>query len=62
MYSNSAINANITATSSIAGTAVTNYEYEDIVNETKRKIKILKPEYLSSIEKDFNSKFENTNG
>jgi len=62
LYSNSAINANITATSSIAGTAVTNYDYEDTVNETKRRIKILKPEYLSSIEKDFNSKFENTNG
>ena len=62
LYSNSAINANITATSFIAGTAVTNYDYEDTVNETKRRIKILKPEYLSSIEKDFNSKFENTNG
>ena len=62
LYSNSTINANITSTSSITGTAVTNYDYEDIVNETKRRIKILKPEYLSSIEKDFNSKFENTNG
>lgn len=33
--------------------AVTNFEYEDELNEAKRKIKLIKPEYYSTIIKEF---------
>jgi hypothetical protein len=36
--------------------AVSNFEYEEIVNEAKRRIKVLRPEYVSSIVKDFKNK------
>jgi hypothetical protein len=34
---------------------VTNYEYEERLNDEKRYIKILKPEYLSAVLSDFKS-------
>jgi hypothetical protein len=37
-------------------TSVTNYEYEDQLNDTKRRIKLLKPQYVES----FVSNFERT--
>lgn len=39
-------------------TPVTNFMYEDAQNELKRRIKILKPQYLESVIRDFNSKLE----
>lgn len=33
--------------------AITNYEYEERLNDQKRYIKILKPEYLSAVLSDF---------
>lgn len=48
--------ANITVVTSYTGTAVTNYTYEDEVNETKRRIKILKASYVDSIVNDFKKK------
>jgi hypothetical protein len=62
LYSNSSINATITSTVVISGIPVTNEDYEITVNESKRRIKILKIDYLQAIIKDFNSKFDNTNG
>lgn len=36
--------------------AVTNFQYEDELNETKRRIKVLKPEYLEAVVRDFINK------
>lgn len=36
--------------------AVTNFQYEDEFNETKRRIKVLKPEYLEAVVRDFTNK------
>lgn len=58
LYSNSSITANITATTATSGTAVTNYIYEDTVNETKRRIKILNPKFVDSIIRDFKRSLE----
>ena len=56
LSSNSAVNANITSTVTLSGTAVTNYDYEDIVNESKRRIKILKSTYIDAVVNDFKKK------
>ena len=37
---------------------VTNYEYENRINESKRNIKLLKPEFLDTIVEQFNSAVE----
>lgn len=39
----------ITSTVPIAGTPVTNFLYEDSVNESKRRIKLVKPAYVSGL-------------
>ena len=54
--SNSLVNANITSTVTISGTPVTNYTYEDTVNESKRRIKILKASYVDAVVTDFKKK------
>jgi len=56
LSSNANANANITATSIISGTPVTNLQYEDTVNDTKRKINILKNQYIDSVINDFKIK------
>jgi hypothetical protein len=38
--------------------SITNYEYEDTVNESKRQIKILKPAYVNGLIQDFKRKLE----
>ena len=58
LNSNAQVNANITATVTISGTPVTNYIYEDTVNEAKRRIKVLKLAYVDPIVKDFKQKLE----
>lgn len=45
-----------TAARKSALTPVTNFEYESKINESKRKIKILKPEYLRQILSEFSEK------
>jgi hypothetical protein len=60
LFSNANVAANITATTAIVGTPVTNLVYEEEVNETKRRIKILKPQYLDAVISEFNSKLEIT--
>jgi len=56
LSSNANANANITSTSIISGTPVTNLQYEDTVNDTKRKINILKNRYIDSVINDFKIK------
>ena len=58
LNSNAQVTANITSTVTISGTPVTNYAYEDTVNETKRRIKILKLVYVDAVIKDFKQKLE----
>jgi hypothetical protein len=54
--SNTSSSANITSTVVLSGTPVTNYAYEDIVNESKRRIKILKPTYIDAVVNEFKKK------
>ena len=54
--SNTSSSANITSTVLLSGTPVTNYTYEDAVNESKRRIKILKTSYVDPIVTDFKKK------
>ena len=54
--SNTSSSANITSTVVLSGTPVTNYTYEDTVNESKRRIKILKASYVDAIVSDFKKK------
>ena len=54
--SNTSSSANITSTVVLSGTPVTNYTYEDEVNESKRKIKILKNAYVDAIVSEFKKK------
>ena len=54
--SNTVNNSTITATKTISGTPVTNYVYEDGVNESKRRIKILKTSYVDAVVRDFKKK------
>jgi len=45
----------------LSGIPVTNFNYEDKINETKRRIKILKPQFVERIVKDFDSKLSQIN-
>ena len=56
LASNTSSNANVTSTVVISGVPITNYEYEDTVNETKRRIKILKAEYKDTVIREFRKK------
>ena len=58
LNSNAQVNANITSSVTISGTPVTNYVYEDIVNEAKRRIKILKLVYVDPVVKEFKKNLE----
>ena len=62
LASNSQLRANVVSTIILSGIPVTNYNYEDEVNESKRRIKILKPQYVERVNKEFDSKFEQVNG
>jgi hypothetical protein len=46
---------------SLSQIPVTNFVYEDRINETKRRIKILKPQFVERIVKDFDSKLSQIN-
>ena len=58
LVGNTLNNANITATVTISGTPVTNYNYEDDLNESKRRIRVLKSVYVNSLISDFKKKLE----
>lgn len=49
------ITANVTSTSTLSGIPVTNITFEDIENEKRRRITILKPEIISEVISDFES-------
>ena len=53
---NVAANANITSTSVIYGIPVSNFFFEDGENEDKRRIKILKSEYVDAVVAEFTKK------
>ena len=54
--SNTSVKANVTSTVVLSGTPVTNYDYENTANESKRRIKILKPSYIDAVVNDFKKK------
>lgn len=55
---NTSHTATIEAATVNTGTAVTNYIYEDGVNESKRRIKVLQSRYVDSVVKDFKAKLQ----
>lgn len=46
----------------VGATSVSNYDYEESLNESKRRIKILKPQYVEAVNREFNNKLESING
>lgn len=56
LFDNANITANITSTETIGCEPITAFLYEDRLNENRRKIKILKPQYLESVLKEFDTK------
>ena len=56
VLTDSNITGNINVTTVVYGTPVTNYVYEELENESKRKIKLIKSAYVDSIIKDFKKK------
>lgn len=62
LASNTSVTANITAVTIITGTPVTNFNFEDQENESRRRIKIIKPQFIEKIIKDFESKLSQVNG
>jgi hypothetical protein len=56
LASNTQVTANLTSTTIISGIPVTNFLHEDRVNDTKRRIKILKPQFMENVVREFESK------
>jgi len=54
--SNTIAIANITSTATVTGIPVTAYVYENEINESKRRIKILKPQFVDIVIEQFNQK------
>ena len=54
--SNTSNRANITSTVILSGTPVTNFTFEEEINESKRRIKILKASYVDAVVNDFKKK------
>ena len=54
--SNISNRANITSTVILSGTPVTNFTFEEEINESKRRIKILKASYVDAVVNDFKKK------
>lgn len=46
----------------IGAVPVSNFQYEENLNELKRRIKVLKPQYIEAVIREFSSKLENING
>ena len=55
LVNNNLIRANITTTTLITGSPITNYTFEIEENETKRRIRIIKPQVISEIINEFES-------
>jgi hypothetical protein len=62
LLSNSSITANIIQSQTIPGiTAVTNMVYEDEQNESRRRIKVLKPQYVQAVITELKNILEQVN-
>ena len=53
LATNTASNANVTSAVVISGVPISNYDYDDSVNETKRRIRLLKAQYIDTIIREF---------
>lgn len=62
LATNTAITANVTSTTINSGIAVTNIVYEDRENEKKRRIRLLKPQFIEGVIREFESKMANLDG
>jgi hypothetical protein len=56
LSSNASANAYVSSTSLIYGTPVTNLQYEDKINESKRRIRLLKNQFVDALINDFKKK------
>lgn len=61
LASNSQIKANVSSSSVISGVPITNFDYEDTLNESRRRIKVLKPEFVELVIREFDSKIAEIN-
>lgn len=61
LAANNQITANITSTTILSGIPITNFTFEDRENETKRRIKILKPQFIERLVREFDSKLAQIN-
>lgn len=61
LSTNANVVANVSAVTAITGTAVTNYSYEEALNEGRRRIKLIKPQFVERIVKEFESKLAQVN-
>lgn len=52
----------IVNSTAIGATSVSNFQYEERLNDTKRRIKLLKPQFLQSQVNEFNNKLDVING
>lgn len=50
---NANVSANISQTSTLTGTPITNFQYESELNEQRRRIKVIKPQLVSDIINNF---------
>jgi len=62
LSSNTSLTANVTATTINNGVAVTNFIYEDRENENKRRIRLLKPQFIERIVREFETKMATIDG
>lgn len=46
----------------VGAISISNFQYEEDLNEKKRRIKILKPQYLETVLREFTTKLESING
>jgi hypothetical protein len=62
LASNANVIANVTTVTNIVGLPVTNLAYETEENETKRRIRIVKPRFVQSIINEIELRFSQVNG
>lgn len=62
LASNTSFTANVTSTTINSGIAVTNFVYEDRENEKLRRIKLLKPQFIERVVREFESKMAVVDG
>ena len=58
LSTNANVVANVSTVTTLLGTPVTNYDYENELNEERRRIKILKATFVDGIVREFKKKLE----